>query len=537
MDGILAIGLNAELLSVGVVAALLISIGFTVFLNDMESITHKSFLALTGTSVIWSLFNYGIYKSPDPIIMLWILRLIMFTATWFAFSLFTFFYVFPNRKQILPMWYRFLLFPATVIISLMTLSPLVFTEISSFSANGQIQQVTRGPGIFLFGILVFILDFGAILLIARKMLLARGSARNSYRTILIGTVTTIFLIIIFSFILPAFFGNSTFVAYGTLALLPFIGVTAYAIEHGRVLNVKEVGVAFLVSALAIATFIELIFTTNPILILFRISLFILILFVGLLLIRGVVKEVKQREEIEKLVEELQQTNSRQEGLVHFIGHEVKGFLTKAAGAFAALSEGDFGELPSTLKPFVDRALLDTRESTDSVAGILKASNLKKGTVTYVKEPFDLKTLVREAVEKARPTAEQKGISLSLVIDDSSSYQMTGDKAQINDHVLRNLIDNAISYTPSGSINVSLKKENGKIIFAVKDTGVGITEEDKRRLFTEGGHGKDSQTINVHSTGYGLFIAKQITEAHGGTIRAESDGAGNGATFAVELPIL
>ncbi len=536
MDGILAIGLNAELLSVGVVAALLISIGFTVFLNDVESITHKSFLALTGTSVIWSLFNYGIYKSPDPIIVLWILRLVMFTATWFAFSLFTFFYVFPNRKQILPVWYRFLLFPATVAISLVTLSPLVFTEISSFSVNGQIQQVTRGPGIFLFGILVFILDFGAILLIARKMLLARGSARNSYRTILIGTVTTIFLIIIFSFMLPAFFGNSTFVAYGTLALLPFIGFTAYAIEYGRVLNVKEIGVAFLVSALAIATFIELIFTTNPILILFRISLFILILLVGLLLIRGVVKEVKQREEIEKLVEELQRTNHQQEELVHFIGHEVKGFLTKAAGAFAALSEGDFGELPLTLKPFVDRALLETRESTDSVASILKASNLKKGTVTYVKESFDLKTLVEEAVEKTRPTAEQKGLSLSFAVDDSS-YQMTGDKAQINDHVLRNLIDNAINYTPSGSINVSLKKENGKIIFAVRDTGVGVTEEDKKRLFTEGGHGKDSQTINVHSTGYGLFIAKQITEAHGGTIRAESEGAGSGATFVVEFPIL
>jgi signal transduction histidine kinase len=70
---------------------------------------------------------------------------------------------------------------------------------------------------------------------------------------------------------------------------------------------------------------------------------------------------------------------------------------------------------------------------------------------------------------------------------------------------------------------------------VKDTGVGITEEDKARLFTEGGHGKDSQTINAHSTGYGLFIAKQITEAHGGTIRAESEGAGKGSIFVVEFP--
>jgi signal transduction histidine kinase len=113
--------------------------------------------------------------------------------------------------------------------------------------------------------------------------------------------------------------------------------------------------------------------------------------------------------------------------------------------------------------------------------------------------------------------------------------MTGDAPQINDHVLRNLIDNSINYTPTGSVTVSLKKVGDKFVFAVKDTGVGITAEDKVRLFTEGGHGKDSIKVNVHSTGYGLYIAKQIIEAHGGTVRAESEGAGKGSTFTAEFP--
>jgi signal transduction histidine kinase len=99
-----------------------------------------------------------------------------------------------------------------------------------------------------------------------------------------------------------------------------------------------------------------------------------------------------------------------------------------------------------------------------------------------------------------------------------------------------LIDNSISYTPTGSIGVSLKKESNKIILTVKDTGVGITDEDKKHLFTEGGHGKDSQKVNVHSTGYGLFITKSIVEAHGGTVRAESEGQDKGSTFTVEFPI-
>jgi len=183
---------------------------------------------------------------------------------------------------------------------------------------------------------------------------------------------------------------------------------------------------------------------------------------------------------------------------------------------------------------MNQALAETRQGAASVATILKAANLKKGTVTYTKEPFDMKALAAEAVEKERFMAEKKGLALSFTADDSS-YQMTGDKEQINSHVLRNLIDNSINYTPTGSIATSLKKENGKIIFTVKDTGVGITDEDKAHLFTEGGHGKNSQTINVHSTGYGLFITKSIVEAHGGTVRAESEGQGKGSTFVVEFP--
>lgn len=244
---------------------------------------------------------------------------------------------------------------------------------------------------------------------------------------------------------------------------------------------------------------------------------------------------KHSLELARLKQELEIANAQQEGLLHFIGHEVKGFLAKDEGALAALADGDFGELEDGMKTFVERALAESRQGADAVSNILQASNLKKGTVTYEKAPFDLKALAAEAVEKLKPAAEQKGLTLSFTADDVS-YQMTGDKARIGDHVLRNLIDNAINYTPSGSIEVSLKKKDGKIVLAVADTGVGISDEDKQRLFTEGGHGKDSQTVNAHSTGYGLYIAKNIVEAHGGIIRAESEGVGKGSTFIVEFPL-
>ena len=98
----------------------------------------------------------------------------------------------------------------------------------------------------------------------------------------------------------------------------------------------------------------------------------------------------------------------------------------------------------------------------------------------------------------------------------------------------NLIMNAILYTKEGEITVGLEKKNDKIIFSVKDTGSGITPEDKKILFTEGGRGKDSVHVNVDSTGYGLYSVKLIVDAHKGKVWVDSE-VGKGSTFFVELP--
>jgi signal transduction histidine kinase len=277
------------------------------------------------------------------------------------------------------------------------------------------------------------------------------------------------------------------------------------------------------------SFVNVVYSTSLSEVLVNVTAFVVILI-------GSIKIVRDTLTLQELAESLAATNERQEGLIRFISHEVKGFLTKDMGAFAALDEGDFGKLPDELSPFVKRALAQARDSVSSVMDILKASNMKKGTTAYQMAPFDLDALARDIVLKAQPFAEEKKLQLSYSADAAGApYTLTGDRTEIGDHVLRNLIENSINYTPTGSIAVSLKKENGKLIFAVKDTGVGITDEDKARLFTEGGHGKDSQTINVHSTGYGLFIAKNIVVAHKGSIRAESAGAGSGSTFIAEFP--
>lgn len=526
---------NFDLLSVGVTVAATLVLGTTVYFSDQGSLTNRMFLGFSIATAFWGIINYFSYQFSDPTLTLWLLRGILFCAVFQSLFLYEFFSVFPDNTRTFRPRHNFLLIPIVFATAILTLTPHVFSAIVGTVAAGQVALVDKGPGIVIFGVVAIGLVARALHVFFHKFKQSKGAVRHAMAIVLIGTVITFALIITFNFLLATIYANPRYIPLGALFVFPFVAFAAYAILHEHLLNIKVIATSALVFILSIVSFGEIIFSETFPIILFRTSVFLLVLVFGLNLIRSVIREVEQREKIQKLAEELSKTNERQEELMHFVGHEVKGFLTKDAGAFASLSDGDFGQLSETLKSFVDRALIESRHGADSVAAILKAANLKKGTVTYTKEPLDLKALAAEAVEKAKPMAEEKGLALSFT-DDSQSYQMTGDKGEIGDHVLRNLIDNAISYTPSGSISVSLKKENGKILFAVKDTGIGITEEDKKRLFTEGGHGKDSQKVNVHSTGYGLFIAKNIVEAHDGTIRAESEGAEKGSTFIVELPV-
>ena len=125
--------------------------------------------------------------------------------------------------------------------------------------------------------------------------------------------------------------------------------------------------------------------------------------------------------------------------------------------------------------------------------------------------------------------------LELIASDSA-FMVNGDEMKLREQVMRNLVDNAIKYTPTGSVRVLVTSTDDRAVFSVQDSGIGISEEDLSRLFTPGGKGSHSSDVNAESTGYGLFIAKQIVEAHGGRIWVESRGTGAGSQFFVELPL-
>ncbi len=244
--------------------------------------------------------------------------------------------------------------------------------------------------------------------------------------------------------------------------------------------------------------------------------------------------VRLYKEVEKLNADLRVANEGQADLLHILNHQIKGYLTKARLIFDDLLEDTSYGLSEKAKPMVKQGFDSVTEGVNFVQDFLNASNIEKGTFTYNMVPTDLRLIVSEEAEGQRGVATEKGLSFDLEIEEGL-YNLTGDTAELRQAV-KNLIDNSIRYTPKGRVNVQLTMNNGKAQLKVEDTGVGLSEEVKPKLFTKGGRDKDSQKININSTGFGLAFVKGVAEAHKGRVWAESAGVGQGSQFYMELPL-
>lgn len=315
---------------------------------------------------------------------------------------------------------------------------------------------------------------------------------------------------------------------GPVGVLVFLMVMAYIIVKYHMFNIKVFATQALVITLWILIGSLLLVVKSDTSRIISVFTLILTVIIGINLIRSVRKEVEAREL-------LAEANRGQERFIHFLSHEVKGFLTVARNGFASITEGDYGLVPEALTAMAKNALVRVNSGVTTVESILKSANLKSGNVAFKFAPFDICAAVRKRIDTAQTLLQERHLTLETELPDGD-YIITGDAENITDHVLRNLIENAIYYTPSGSIHIALTRKPQSVLLAVKDTGIGITDADKKKLFTEGGHGANAIKVNAHSTGHGLFIVKNIVDAHGGRVWADSEGEGKGTTFFVELPV-
>lgn len=509
------------------IAFISIFLGTIIFLKDRKSLPNRMLFCLTLAFSAWVFLDSIFWASnrSDVIMFVWSLQ-ILFEPIVYIGALY-FIYVVINKKDIS--------FGKKLIIALIYLPVIIFVptrfSLSGFNVSSCLSE--EGPIALYYTYAIEIFYTLWIMGFVTKEFL-KTKTRETKKQIMSLTIGTILLLISFASgnIISSFTENWNYAQIGLFTMPVFIAFLAYSIVRFRLFNVKVIGANIIVIALWVATAslfaVQDIDTSRAVVA----ATLILITIFGFILINSVRREVSQREEMEKLAGDLKIANERQENLIHFINHQVKGFFTKSKYIYAGMLEGDYGALNKEMEFMVKEGLKSDNEGVAMVEDILNASNIKSGVMEYSKSVMDFKELVLSVVSEQKKNAEAKGLSFETDIKEED-FKMSGDEFQLR-HVVKNLIDNSVKYTPTGKVTVSLSKYGGKILFSVKDTGVGISNEDKKKLFTEGGKGKNSQKVNVDSTGFGLFIAKNIVEAHNGKIWAESEGEGKGSQFWVEL---
>lgn len=546
---------NLDLFSTGIAIAGIVILGIVIFLNNRGSVTNRAFFYFSLAATTWSIFNYISYQASSQTIVLWLLRCVMFSAVWYSFCLFQLFYVFPNKEITFPSWYRFFIIPIVFITSVIALTPLVFSGIKELASPGEVSTTTPGVGIFLFGVVVIGLIGGGVIKLIIEMKKAPVIKKIHYRLILIGAAITFFLHIVFNFILAAFFDNPRFIPLGAVFTFPFIVFTAYAIIKHGLLNVKIIATEILTFVLAVTVLIEVILAENFGQLLFRVGIFSLVLTFGVLLIRGVRREVEQRERLEVLTKELQAANERLKELdklksefLSFASHQLKAPMAVVKGFATLIYEGTYGKVPMKVKETAARIKESADRLINLVNNFLDLRRIEEGKMEYNFADVDLIDLVKSIVEELKIMGKLKKLELSF----STPLKEVKVKADENKlrQVIYNLVENSVKYTDAGWVKAELKEQlttnnsplttgsdqqQKEIVITVSDSGRGMSAELVPELFKQ--FSRDAKAAKaIQGTGLGLFIAQQIVTAHNGKIWAESDGEGKGSRFLVKLPL-
>lgn len=262
------------------------------------------------------------------------------------------------------------------------------------------------------------------------------------------------------------------------------------------------------------------------------DLFIRIPFLfGASILYGYLSENAKKEKTR--AESAEQKERLKMDLVSALAHDIKNPLGIIMGYAETMSDRLVGRSEEKENiEILDRIQDSAQRIVNLVTGFLEASKAEAGKISVQEQPVHINTLIREVAQAQMGELRKKNISLEVNLEESLPTIM-GDLAQL-DRVLWNLVGNAIKFTPAGGkIAVSSKRDNGYVCVAVKDTGIGIPQDELPLLFSQFRRLKGS--AKIEGTGLGLFIVKTIIEAHKGTVQAESMN-GQGSTFTIRVPI-
>ena len=236
------------------------------------------------------------------------------------------------------------------------------------------------------------------------------------------------------------------------------------------------------------------------------------------------------------VTRLRSADEAKSSIVSTVSHELRTPLTSIRMALGLVLGGKFGDVPPTQAKRLQAAREDSDRLHRTLDNLLNMSRIESGRAQFQPRPVTPIELVRQAAEPLRPALEEKGLTLEIDVP-ADLPALAADPAAIA-AALGNLLSNALKYTPApGRVRITAQRAAGgqSIRFQVSDTGPGIPEEFRGRLFEK--FFRVPRSSGPGGAGLGLSITREIVEAHGGIVEFVNGPDRPGATFQITLPLI
>lgn len=502
-----------------------------VFFNHPRSATNRIF-ALLG--VVLSFWLVAMQLSLEPrgefVTLLWI-RLSVFFAVQIVLQFYLFSHTLPSEKILMSKTKLVLLVTISIVIMIVTISPYTFTSVD---LSGPIPNTTPGPGMLLFAPYVMIGTLSLSYLFYKRLRHSHGKQRQQLWLVAAGMLLMLGFVILTIIIPVAVFQNNAFVPFFSVYSLFFTGLASYAIIQHKLFDVKVFAAQALTAILIIILFAKLFVVAD-----FSermVDLFVLVAVAvfGYLLVKSVRREVEQREKLQELTVKLRELDKLKNEFISIAAHELRAPLSVIKGYVSMILGGDAGEISAQAKDFLQDSLLSSERMIRLVNNMLDVSRIEEGRIEYQEGEVNLTEILKQVYSEFRLEAERKKLEFKLEIAEGVVDRVYVDKDRLHEVVV-NFLSNAFKYTEKGAVVLKLGNPRADYVkVEVIDSGMGISEEEQRKLFRKFYRVKSTRGKTMGS-GLGLYISKLLMEKFGGKIGVSSE-LGKGSNFWFELPV-
>ncbi len=239
------------------------------------------------------------------------------------------------------------------------------------------------------------------------------------------------------------------------------------------------------------------------------------------------------KELRKTNEKLKALDEAKDEFISMASHQLRTPLTSVKGYVSMVLDGDAGKITADQRDLLEQAYGSSQRMVYLIADLLNVSRLRTGKFVIQAAPTQLADVVEAEVSQLKETAKMH--DLELTYEKPSDFPMLNIDEMKTRQVIMNFMDNAIYYTPSGGhIRVELRASDKAIEYKVIDDGLGVPKSEQHHLFTKFYRAGNAKKARPDGTGLGLFMAKKVVVAQGGSIIFESE-EGKGSTFGFSLP--